>query len=197
MNDMERIREMVVQSPDGTITAEQVAKAGLHYNMLQKLVDTGELSKFGHGLYARTDVRDDELFLLQRKYRRGIYSCETALYLHGYTECTPIRLTMTFPKGYNNASLKEENVIIKRVIPENYILGVTEITSPCGNMVKAYDLERTLCDILRGSGADIQITIPAMKRYAASKDKDLHKLTEYAKQLRVEPKIQHFMQVLL
>lgn len=197
MNDMERIREIVAQSPDGTITAEQVAKAGLYHSMLQKLVDAGELNKFGHGLYARNDVWEDELFLLQRKYSRGIYSYETALYLHGYTDRTPARLTMTFPKGYNNASLKDENVIIKRVIPENYILGVTEIASPCNNMIKVYDLERTLCDILRGSGVDIQVIVPAMKQYAASKDKDLHKLTEYAKQLRVEPKIQQFMQVLL
>ena len=108
-----------------------------------------------------------------------------------------MRLTMTFPKGYNNTSLKNENVSIKRVIPENYTLGVAELKTPCGNVVKVYDLERTLCDILRGSGSDIQIIVPAMKRYAASKNKDLHKLTEYAKQLRVEPKIQHFMQVLL
>lgn len=197
MSVMERIREMVAQSPDGTIKAEQVAKAGLYHGMLQKLVDAGELNKFGHGLYARTDVWKDEMFLLQRKYSRGIYSCETALYLHGYTDCTPTRLTMTFPKGYNNTSLKNENVIVKRVIPENYILGVTEIASPCGNALKVYDLERTLCDILRGPGADIQIIVPAMKKYADSKNKDLHKLTEYAKQLRVEPKIQHFMQVLL
>ena len=194
---MERIREMVAQSPDGTITAEQVAKAGLYHGMLQKLVDAGELNKFGHGLYARNDVWEDGFFLLQRKYSRGIYSYETALYLHGYTDRTPMRLTMTFPKGYNNTSLKNENVSIKRVIPENYTLGVAELKTPCGNVVKVYDLERTLCDILRGSGSDIQIIVPAMKRYAGSKNKDLHKLTEYAKQLRVEPKIQHFMQVLL
>lgn len=194
---MERIREMVAQSPDGTITAEQVAKAGLYHGMLQKLVDAGELNKFGHGLYARNDVWEDEFFLLQRKYSRGIYSYETALYLHGYTDRTPMRLTMTFPKGYNNTSLKNENVSIKRVIPENYTLGMAELKTPCGNVVKVYDLERTLCDILRGSGSDIQIIVPAMKRYAGSKNKDLHKLTEYAKQLRVEPKIQHFMQVLL
>ena len=69
---MERIREMVAQSPDGTITAEQVAKAGLYHGMLQKLVDAGELNKFGHGLYARNDVWEDGFFLLQRKYSRFI-----------------------------------------------------------------------------------------------------------------------------
>lgn len=69
--------------------------------------------------------------------------------------------------------------------------------SPCGNPVRIYDLERTLCDIVRGGGSDIQIVNDAMKRYAASRGKNIHKLMEYAKQLRVEPKIQRYMEVLL
>ena len=104
---------------------------------------------------------------------------------------------MTFPKGYNSPSLKQENILIKRVVPENYSLGVIEINSPCGNPLRIYDLERTLCDILRGSGSDIQIITGAMKRYAASKEKDIHKLLQYADQLRVKPKVLRYMEVLL
>lgn len=36
-----------------------------------------------------------------------------------------------------------------------------------------------------------------MKRYAASKTKDIHKLMQYAEQLRVKPKVLHYMKVLL
>ena len=104
---------------------------------------------------------------------------------------------MTFPKGYNAPSLKQENIIVKRVVPDNYTLGIIEIKSPCGNPIKIYNLERTLCDIVRGSGSDIQIVNGAMKRYAASKEKDIHKLMKYAEQLRVKPKILHYMEVLL
>ncbi len=52
-------------------------------------------------------------------------------------------------------------------------------------------------DIVRGGGSDIQIVNDAMKRYAASRGKNIHKLMEYAKQLRVEPTIQRYMEVLL
>lgn len=55
---------------------------------------------------------------------------------------------MTFPKEYNAPSLKQETIIIKRVIPEYYELGKIEILSPWGNSIYIYDLERTLCDIL-------------------------------------------------
>ena len=104
---------------------------------------------------------------------------------------------MTFPKGYNSSSLKHENIIVKRVVPANYSFGITEVQSPCGNPIRIYDLERTLCDILRGSGSDVQIVGAAMKKYADSKEKDIHKLMKYAEQLRVKPKILRYMEILL
>ena len=36
-----------------------------------------------------------------------------------------------------------------------------------------------------------------MKRYAASNDKNIHKLMQYAEQLRVKAKILRYMEVLL
>lgn len=176
MTDKETIKELLEASTDGTITAEQVTAAGLHRSVLQELVDSGELYRFGRGLYVRSNAWEDDFYLLQRKYGRGIYSHDTALYLLGYSDRTPAQYTMTFPKGYNSPSLKQESILIKRVVPENYSLGVIEISSPSGNPLRIYDLERTLCDILRGSGSDIQIITSAMKRYAASKEKDIHKL---------------------
>ena len=197
MTDKETIKELLETSPDGIITAEQVTTAGLHRSILQELVGNGELYRFGRGLYVRTSVWEDDFYLLQRKYGRGIYSHDTALYLLGYSDRTPAQYTMTFPKGYNSPSLKQENINVKRVVPENYSFGVSELQSPCGNPIHVYDLERTLCDILRGSGSDIQIVSAAMKKYAASKEKDIHKLMQYADKLRVKPKVLRYMEVLL
>ena len=197
MNDREKIKKLLEASQDGTITTAQVTEAGLHRGILQELVRSGEVYRFGRGLYVLSDAWEDDFYLLQRKYGRGIYSHDTALYLLGYTDRTPAKYTMTFPKGYNAPSLKQENLLIKRVVPENYTLGVIEMKSPAGNPIRVYELERTLCDILRGSGSDIQIIGEAMKRYAASKDKNIHKLMQYAAQLRVKPKVLRYMEVLL
>ena len=76
-------------------------------------------------------------------------------------------------------------------------MGIIEINSPSGNPIRIYDLERTLCDIVRGSGSDIQIVSAAMKRYAADRNKDIHKLIRYADKLRVKSKITQYMEVLL
>ena len=63
---------------------------------------------------------------------------------------------------------------------EEMCCGRIEIESPSGNPICVYDLERTLCDILRGSGSDIQIVGEAMKRYAVSKNKNIHRLMRYS-----------------
>lgn len=184
-------------SSDGTITTTQVTQAGLHRSVLQELVKSGEIYRFGRGLYVLRDAWEDDFYLLQRKYTRGIYSHDTALYLLGYSDRTPAKYTMTFPKGYNAPSLKQENLVVKRVVPQNYDFGCIQIESPSGNPICIYNLERSLCDVLRGSGSDIQIVNPAMKRYAASKDKNTHKLLDYAEKLRVKPKVLRYLEVLL
>lgn len=118
------INELLQASTDGTITTAQVTKAGLHRSVLQKLVDCGELYRYGRGLYVKSGAWEDDFYLLQRKYERGIYSHDTALYLLGYSDRTPAKYTMTFPKGYNTPSLKQENITVKRVVPKNYDLAL-------------------------------------------------------------------------
>ena len=183
------IKLLLENSPNGTITAKQVTECGVHRSVLQELVEAGDLYRYGRGIYVRSDTWEDDFYLLQSKYGRGIYSHDTALYLLGYSDRTPAKYTMTFPKGYNAPSLKQESIVIRRVIPDNYSFGIIEIKSPSGNPIRIYDLERTLCDI--------QVVNEAMKRYAASKEKNIHKLMKYAEQLRVKPKILRYMEVLL
>ena len=197
MSDREKIKKMLEASETGVITSAQVTEAGLHRNALQQLVKDGEIYRFGRGLYVRRNSWEDDFYLFQKKYGRGIYSHDTALYLLGYSDRTPAKYTMTFPKGYNAPSLKQETIIIKRVVPENYEFGQIQIKSPAGNLIRTYDLERTLCDILRGNGSDIQIITDAMKRYAASGEKNIHKLMPYAERLRVSPKVLRYLEVLL
>ena len=67
-----------------------------------------------------------------------------------------------------------------------------------GNMVRVYDLERTLCDLMRGKSVlDMQLLVPAMQSYTRSKNRDLVKLMNYARKLGVERKIRTHLEILL
>jgi len=184
-------------SDNGIITSRAITEKGIHRSVLSRMVAEGDIVQLSRGIYMLEQEWEDELYVLQQKYKRGIFSNETALYLWGYSERVPIRFDMTFPTNYNAPSLKEENVTVRRVINQNFELGVTSIKTPAGNMVNVYDIERCLCDILKGSGGDIQTIQFSMKKYLQSKDRDINKLMKYAKQLRVESKVKKYTDVLL
>jgi predicted transcriptional regulator of viral defense system len=187
-----------LQNTRGIVTSKQVTEAGLHRSILSELVKAKEIVRVSRGVYLKPTTWEDEMYLLQYRFSKGIFSHETALYLHGMTDRTPARFTMTFPWGYNAASLKDENLTTKRVIKEYYELGAMEMPSPLGNTIKAYGIERTLCDIVHGNNTcDIQIVNQAMKRYVETKGKDIQKLMNYAEKLHVKPKILNYMEILL
>ncbi len=197
MTNRERIMKMVKQN-NGVITSSQVTKAGISRGSLKYLVDQGVLEHSARGVYQMAAVWDDEMYHLQVRYKKGIFSGETALFLHDLTDRTPNRFQMTFPLNYNITALKEENVRCTRVKEELYQLGITETKTPAGNQVRVYNAERTLCDILRKhNNTDIQIVADAYKRYTKRKDKNIPLLSDYAKKLRVEPRLRSYLEVLL
>lgn len=187
-----------VKKYNGTITSAQVVKEGFSRGSLKYLADKGLIDRSARGVYILPDMLDDELFNLHTRFKKGIFSGETALFLNDLTDRTPNRFQMTFPLSYNTTNLKDENVKCVRVKENLYDLGVVDLRTPGGNIVKAYGVERTLCDILRGhSNTDIQIVSEAFKRYAKRTNKNIPLLSEYSKKLRVEKRIRSYLEVLL
>lgn len=197
MTNAEIIMKMVKEN-NGTITSAEVTKAGLSRWSLKILVDSGKLEISARGVYILPEIWDDEIYNLQIRFKRGIFSGETALFLNDLTDRTPNRYQMTFPIGYNVTSLKNENVKAIRTKEEFYELGVITVLTSVGNPVRTYGREKTLCDILRGiSNTDIQIVSEAFKQYAKSNDKNIPLLSEYAKMLRVEQRLRSYLEVLI
>lgn len=197
MNNINRMENLINKSTSGILSTKEIYSENISKGTIKKFSENGEITRFGRGLYTINSAWEDDFFSLQQKYSKGIYSHDTALYLLGYSDRTPSNYTMTFPKGYNSPSIKQENIKVVRVIPNNYDLGIIEIQSPSNNTIRIYNLERTLCDILRGKGSDIQIVNAAMKKYANSKEKNLNLLMQYAEQLKVKDKLLRYMEVLL
>lgn len=66
-------------------------------------------------------------------------------------------------------------------------MGLTTAQTPFGHTVPVYDLERTICDLLRSrNNMEMQTFQGALKMYARRKDKDLRTLMRYAGMFRVE-----------
>ena len=183
---------------NGYVTSSQVTSLGIPRRLLTDAVESGELVQVARGLYALPDTWEDELFITQHRFARGVFSDETALYLHGLTDRAPFSLTMSFPRSYNTTAARKAGVICRTCADDLLDLGMREMVTQYGNPVRAYDAERALCDIVRGQAVvDSQVVVPAMRAYAASRDRDVVKLMEYARKLGVEAKVRGYMEVLL
>ncbi len=194
---MMRILE-IANSGNGYVTSSQVTAAGIPRRLLSSSVAQGKLVQIDRGLYALPETWEDPLFIAQSRFSKGILSDDTALFLHGLSDRAPFEITMTFPRSYNTKAAREAGIICRTCATEMLKLGEICMTTQYGNTVRAYDAERTLCDIVRGQRIiDSQIVIPAMQRYVASKDHDLVTLMNYARKLGVEKKIRNYMEVLL
>lgn len=197
MGAIEEIIKMA-KGNNGTVTTAMVAAAGFSRGNIKYLVDKGMLEKSSRGIYILPEVWDDEIFNLQNRFKRGIYCHETSLFLWDLTDRTPNKYHMTFPMNYNLTNPKKENVRCVQCKKEIYDLGIEEVTTPGGNVVRAYSAERTLCDILKPhSRVDIQVITEAFKRYTANSNKNIPVLSEFAKILKVEIKLRSYLEVLL
>ena len=82
--------------------------------------------------------------------------------------------------------------------PEWYELGLTEVKTPGGLNVRAYDKERTICDLIRKRAAfDPAVFGQAIRDYSRSKDKDLARLSSYARTMNMESRVYEVMEVAL
>lgn len=182
----------------GIITTSIAAESNIHREYLNKMVKVGELERVSRGIYIAPDVWEDRLLINQLKRTKMIYSHQTALYLHDLTDRDPLNYVVTVPQGYNPSKLKEEGFIIHTTKKEWFELGLSTKKTIFGNEVKTYDMERTICDILRDrNNQDPTNVSDAIKRYFIRKDKDLYRLMKYAKALRIETVLRPYSELLL
>ncbi len=183
---------------NGIITTAMVVREGISRGILKYLADSGTLEKTSRGVYVLPDAWEDEFVNASNRYKRGIFSRETALYLCDLTDRTPARFHMTFPATYNLSGPKSEGIICSGSKEPYYSLGITELKTPGGNTVRGYCMERSLCDVLRPrSHTDVQIISAAYKKYVTRKDRNIPLLSEYADKLHVEDKLRAYLEVLL
>ncbi|NLB53409.1 MAG: abortive phage infection protein [Syntrophomonadaceae bacterium] len=188
----------ITEEYGGIITTKVAEENNIHREYLGLLVKEGELDRVSYGVYASADAWEDALFINQLKRDKMIYSHETALFLHDLTDRDPINYVVTVPRGYNPSRLKKVGLIVHTVKKEWFELGVCTKRTTFGNEVRTYDMERTICDILRDrNNQDPAVVSDALKRYFVSKEKDLNKLMKYASELKIETILRTYSEVLL
>lgn len=187
-----------IEKNNNMITTSQVLKLGFSKTLLTKYVKAGLLERSGHGVYTLPDSVIDDMYLLMLHSDKIIFSHDSALFLNGLSERTPFKHTVTIPSDSALPKSIKDQCICFYIKPELHSLGMIEKTTTFGNVVRCYNSERTVCDLLRSRNrSDEETVIAAIKNYAASADRDLNVLSVYAQRLKVGKELKKYMEVLL
>ena len=197
MNYLEKL-EKLIQKQHGTVLSADLDQYEIPRTYLQMMVAEGKLERVDRGVYVSTNAIEDEMYFMQAKYPKLIYSHETALYLHGLSDRTPFEYSATVPSGYKVVRSVAERFKIYYIKMELHELGVETVQSSHGNPIKTYNIERTICDLIRSrSRIDVQILNDALKRFVKLKSADHSILMDYARKLKIETVLKSYMEVLL
>lgn len=194
----EYVVKQLLEENDGWLTLKEVLGQGISKYEFYKFAKKNRLERAGQGIYVSADVWPDSMYLIHLRSAQVIFSHETALFLHDMTDREPFYYSVTVKTGYNPHRLKEDGIKVYTIRNELHELGKSKIKTPFGHIVPVYDIERTLCDILRSrNGVEIQVFQDALKSYAKRKDKNLRSLLQYAEALNVNAILKPYLEVLL
>ena len=187
----------IMKKNNEIITPAQLEEKGISRVYLSKMEEEGIIERIDRGIYVTKDFNYDEYYLFQLKYPKAIFSYNTALYFYEMTERTPIKMDVTVYREYNPHRFKDF-VNVYKISKELYNLGVTEKKSPQGMKVKTYNLERTVCDIIKNKDSiDIEIRNKAIKKAIKSKEFNASKMFEYAKKMNIYDKVKNYMEAII
>ena len=200
MTKLERFAQLdgVLAEQDGMLQTSQAVARGIVKPIFYEYIKERKLEQVAHGIYVSEDTWIDAMFLLHLRCGQAVFSHESALFFHDLTDREPSPYAITVRRGYSTTRLKAEGLSVYTIKPELFDVGVSSGQTPFGHTVPVYDMERTICDLLRSrSRIEIQTFQGALKAYARRKDKNLRALMQYAGMFKVEKILRQYLEVLL
>lgn len=180
------------------ITSAEIKQQGraAYYKMLEK-VRQGELIQVRRGVYAHAEQMSAGMIDIDSVVPDGILCLWSAWSIH--------RLTTSMPQAFHIAVKRGRRVPVP-AFPQVEIhyysdsllnIGVTETTVD-GFRIRLYDVERCVCDAVKfRNKVGMDVCSEIISRYLERPDRNLSRLMDYARLLRVGVILEKYLQVKL
>ena len=187
----------ILEKNHGLITRKEIDEENIPSWFLTDFVKRNRLNKIAPGFYASDDYAMDEYFILQTRYPKYVFSGMSALYLHRLTDKIPEGIYVACPQGYHPSRKVIPSLVVNQISDQNlYLLGIADVETMFGNKVKAYDKERTICDLIkRREKYEGETFVKALRAYLSGSP-DQRKLFRYAKEMKIENKVFEIIEVI-
>lgn len=182
----------VFDKHNGVIKLSDFTSEGYHNTILNKLRTKGYIDKIKTGYYEWIDdYYVSDAVVIAKLFPEAIICMESALYLYGYTERTPMAWQLAVSKNNKKTkySIEYPPMQFYYIIDTYMTLGKTEILYE-NHSVAIFDRERTVCDIMRyEKKMDKEVFNYAVKAYVRDSQKNISRLLDYAEIMNIKNKV--------
>jgi len=184
--------KIIFDQNDGVIKSADLTSAGYHNSILETLIHEGFVVKIKAGYYEwQYENPVSDAVVIKKLFPDGIVCLDSALYLYGYTDRTPLEWHLAVSKNSSKSRFKIDYPPMKfYFLIERFLeIGVTEIEFEQYKL-KIFDRDRTICDVIRyEKKMDKEVYNKAIRAYLSDSQKNIANLIDYAKEMNVEKKV--------
>lgn len=187
-----------MKEPNSYLSSADVKKQGrtAYYKMLES-VRRGELIQVRRGIYANIDQLSGNMIDINAIVPDGILCLWSAWSIH--------QLTTSMPQAFHVAIKRDRKVTVPsfpKLELHHYTESILEIGVATmeidGFSIKLYDVERSVCDAVKfRNKVGIDVCSEIINNYLERPDRNLSKLMDYARLLRVGTILEQYLQVKL
>ena len=178
----------------GIITTAELSKQS-DYLKIVRATKRGDLIRVRHGVYAVPDALFNTMIDVERVIPNGIVCLYNAWAYH--------HLSTVVPPSFSIAIESKRKIAIPPTFPielyywkkENLKFGImsAEIS---GHHVRITDLERSVCDAVKyRNKIGMDVCSEVIRNYLKKKNRNLSRLSEYAKRLRVANILKNYIEI--
>lgn len=196
MKKQHQIRAFFAKHGD-VLTTRELKEAGVSYYSIQKLLQNGQVERIKRGVYRWSEGIEDEWLEVNKIVPQGIFCLFSIAVL--------FELSTFVPSQYHVAIPWKDKVRLPDYPPiklyfwkdAQYELGQTthqrnEFELP------VYDLEKTVCDFIKlRNKVGLDVTKEVIRSYLDRKDRNLNKLMDYSRRLKISSVVEKYIELLV
>lgn len=184
-----------------TFTAKTARERGVQNRELYRWRDSGAIVELSRGVFRRSDapaVTYPDILAVAYRAPRAIVCGVSAADIHELTDEIPPSVQIAVPNSARPPQIQYPPTTVFRFEEASFEMGLSTVEAAPGELVRIYDAERTVVDLMRlRHRFGEPIALAAVNRYLRRRDAKPGRILEFARQLDSYGPIQRALEVAL